>query len=212
MYRPSLVAFPPKIQQVFRSRTSLKSAILSRRNYRSSRRSAMVLFRKAMILSHRYLGIALSLLFVVWFASGITMMYAGGMPRLTPDERLERLAAGRSAGGPSDAGRSRRRRRTSSLARRRCSRSWTAPPIVSAAASRCSPTTAIFSKKLTRSKRAAHRQPFHERARVTGHASRHDHGTRPVDHRPEPPDAAAQVSDRRSRADTGVCVGVARAR
>ncbi len=53
----------------------------------------MVLFRKAMILSHRYLGIALSLLFVVWFASGITMMYAGGMPRLIPDERLERLTA-----------------------------------------------------------------------------------------------------------------------
>src|SRR5687768_9512798 len=53
----------------------------------------MVFFRKAMILSHRYLGIALSLLFVVWFASGITMMYAGGMPRLIPDERLERLTA-----------------------------------------------------------------------------------------------------------------------
>ena len=47
--------------------------------------------RRLLILSHRYLGIALSLLFVVWFASGITMMYAGGMPRLTPDERLDRL-------------------------------------------------------------------------------------------------------------------------
>jgi hypothetical protein len=52
----------------------------------------MTLFRKSVILAHRYLGIALSLLFVVWFASGITMMYAGGMPRLVPDERLERLA------------------------------------------------------------------------------------------------------------------------
>ena len=52
----------------------------------------MTWFRKAVILSHRYLGIALSLLFVVWFTSGITMMYAGGMPRLIPDERLERLA------------------------------------------------------------------------------------------------------------------------
>lgn len=49
--------------------------------------------RKLLILSHRYLGIALSLLFVVWFASGITMMWAGGMPRLTADERLERLPA-----------------------------------------------------------------------------------------------------------------------
>jgi hypothetical protein len=44
-----------------------------------------------MILIHRYLGIGLSLLFVVWFASGIVMMYAGGMPRLTPQLRLERL-------------------------------------------------------------------------------------------------------------------------
>jgi hypothetical protein len=52
----------------------------------------MTWFRKAVILSHRYLGIGLSLLFVVWFASGITMMYAGGMPRLIPDERLDRLA------------------------------------------------------------------------------------------------------------------------
>jgi PepSY-associated transmembrane protein len=51
----------------------------------------MPLFRKSVILAHRYLGIALSLLFVVWFASGITMMYAGGMPRLTPDDRLEHL-------------------------------------------------------------------------------------------------------------------------
>src|SRR5262245_33803474 len=57
----------------------------------SRRVSMMTLFRKSVILAHRYLGIALSLLFVVWFASGITMMYAGGMPRLVPDERLERL-------------------------------------------------------------------------------------------------------------------------
>jgi PepSY-associated transmembrane protein len=51
----------------------------------------MTLFRKSVILTHRYLGIALSLLFVLWFVTGITMMYAGGMPRVTPDERLERL-------------------------------------------------------------------------------------------------------------------------
>jgi hypothetical protein len=48
--------------------------------------------RKFLILLHRYLGIALSLLFVVWFISGIGMMYAGGMPSLTPKARLERLA------------------------------------------------------------------------------------------------------------------------
>ena len=33
----------------------------------------------------------LSLFVVMWFATGITMMYAGGMPRLTPEMRLEKL-------------------------------------------------------------------------------------------------------------------------
>jgi len=49
--------------------------------------------RRLLILLHRYLGIALSVLFVVWFFSGIGMMYSRGMPRLTPQLRLERLAA-----------------------------------------------------------------------------------------------------------------------
>ena len=40
---------------------------------------------------HRYAGIVLSLFVVLWFATGITMMYAGGMPRLTPEMRLEKL-------------------------------------------------------------------------------------------------------------------------
>ena len=52
----------------------------------------MFLFRRLLILSHRYLGIAISLMCVVWFASGITMMYAGGMPQLTEQMRLERQA------------------------------------------------------------------------------------------------------------------------
>ena len=51
----------------------------------------MRLFRRAVILSHRYLGIVLSLLVVMWFATGITMMYWGGMPRVTPEMRLDRL-------------------------------------------------------------------------------------------------------------------------
>jgi hypothetical protein len=51
----------------------------------------MAWFRRGLILLHRYLGIVLSLLFVVWFATGITMMYAGGMPRLTPQMRLDRM-------------------------------------------------------------------------------------------------------------------------
>ena len=53
----------------------------------------MALFRKWMILIHRYLGIPLSVLFVVWFASGIVMINAGGMPRLSPQLRLARLPA-----------------------------------------------------------------------------------------------------------------------
>ena len=52
----------------------------------------MAQFRKWLILSHRYLGIGLGLLFVIWFASGIGMIYARGMPSLTEELRLERLA------------------------------------------------------------------------------------------------------------------------
>jgi PepSY-associated TM region len=51
----------------------------------------MLLLRRLIILSHRYLGIAISLMCVVWFASGIVMMYAGGMPRVTEQARLEGL-------------------------------------------------------------------------------------------------------------------------
>jgi uncharacterized iron-regulated membrane protein len=46
--------------------------------------------RKLLLFSHRYLGIAVSLLVVMWFVSGIVMMYAGGLPRLSPEMRLER--------------------------------------------------------------------------------------------------------------------------
>src|SRR5262245_38313505 len=53
---------------------------------------AVLWVRKFLILTHRYLGIVLSLFFVVWFISGIGMMYTGGMPSLTPKTRLERLA------------------------------------------------------------------------------------------------------------------------
>jgi uncharacterized iron-regulated membrane protein len=47
--------------------------------------------RRFLILLHRYLGIPLSFLFVVWFASGIAMIYVGGMPALSPEQRLEHL-------------------------------------------------------------------------------------------------------------------------
>jgi uncharacterized iron-regulated membrane protein len=53
----------------------------------------MKLLRRLLIFSHRYLGIAISALVVMWFATGITMMYVGGMPRLTPELRLERMTA-----------------------------------------------------------------------------------------------------------------------
>jgi hypothetical protein len=48
--------------------------------------------RKWLILTHRYLGIVLSLLFVMWFLSGIGMIYARGMPVLTAQTRLDRAA------------------------------------------------------------------------------------------------------------------------
>lgn len=46
--------------------------------------------RRALTLLHRWLGIAGNLLFVVWFASALVMMYAR-MPSLDPGERLNRL-------------------------------------------------------------------------------------------------------------------------
>jgi hypothetical protein len=45
-----------------------------------------------LIVVHRYLGIPLSFLFVLWFVSGIAMIYVGGMPALSPQARLEHLA------------------------------------------------------------------------------------------------------------------------
>src|SRR2546427_10184802 len=49
--------------------------------------------KKYLIQLHRCLAIALCIPFLVWFGSGIAMIYAGGMPRLTAAERLQRLEA-----------------------------------------------------------------------------------------------------------------------
>ena len=49
------------------------------------------LLRKWLILCHRYAGIVLSLFVVMWLMTGIAMMYVGGMPRVTPETRLEKL-------------------------------------------------------------------------------------------------------------------------
>lgn len=48
-------------------------------------------WRRWLIYTHRWLGIAGSVLFVVWFASGLVLVYAR-MPRLSAEERLSRLA------------------------------------------------------------------------------------------------------------------------
>ena len=47
-------------------------------------------WRRALVFTHRWLGIAGGLLFVLWFASGIVMIYKR-MPVLEPEERLMRL-------------------------------------------------------------------------------------------------------------------------
>lgn len=47
---------------------------------------------RVLIYSHRWLGIAIGFLFILWFLSGIVMIYAR-MPALDPAERLARLPA-----------------------------------------------------------------------------------------------------------------------
>ena len=59
---------------------------------RPARRTAAPL-RRWLIWMHRYVGIPLSPLFVLWFVSGVVMMYTGGMPELMPATRIERRAA-----------------------------------------------------------------------------------------------------------------------
>ncbi len=49
------------------------------------------MLRRWLIWTHRYAGIPLSVVFVVWFVSGIVLMYTGDMPRITSLERIERL-------------------------------------------------------------------------------------------------------------------------
>lgn len=51
----------------------------------------MALLRRLLIVTHRYLGIPMSVLFVLWFVTGIAMIYVGGMPALAPAERLAKL-------------------------------------------------------------------------------------------------------------------------
>ena len=48
-------------------------------------------WRKVLVYTHRWLGIAGCVLFVAWFISGVVMMYAR-MPELANEERLARAA------------------------------------------------------------------------------------------------------------------------
>ena len=48
--------------------------------------------KRALIFVHRWLGIALCVLFLIWFPSGIAMMY-WGFPAVTAGDRLERSPA-----------------------------------------------------------------------------------------------------------------------
>ncbi|HLJ49488.1 MAG TPA: hypothetical protein VKU01_25920 [Bryobacteraceae bacterium] len=52
-------------------------------------RSPSTTVRKAVIFLHRWLGVALSLLFLQWFSSGIVMMY-WSYPSVSPQHRLDR--------------------------------------------------------------------------------------------------------------------------
>jgi uncharacterized iron-regulated membrane protein len=44
--------------------------------------------KRLLVLTHRYLGIPLSIVFVVWFISGIVMMYTRGFPTTSENDRL----------------------------------------------------------------------------------------------------------------------------
>ena len=48
--------------------------------------------KRLLILVHRWLGVALCLLFLIWFPSGIGMMY-WGFPDVTERDRLGRAPA-----------------------------------------------------------------------------------------------------------------------
>lgn len=62
-------------------------------------------WRKTLVYTHRWLGIAGTLFFISWFASGIVFLYAD-MPGLSADERLLRMAPvdlSTARVGPADA-------------------------------------------------------------------------------------------------------------
>jgi hypothetical protein len=48
-----------------------------------------VLLKKSLIFTHRWLGVSLCVLFLLWFSSGIVMMYSD-FPSVSAEDRLER--------------------------------------------------------------------------------------------------------------------------
>ena len=50
-----------------------------------------IVFKRSLIFVHRWLGVALSALFLLWFVSGIVMMY-WSFPEVTPPDRLQPIA------------------------------------------------------------------------------------------------------------------------
>jgi hypothetical protein len=55
----------------------------------ASRFSPSIRIKRALLFVHRWVGVTLCALFVLWFASGIGMMY-WGMPAVTARDRLDR--------------------------------------------------------------------------------------------------------------------------
>src|SRR4029450_4551495 len=56
------------------------------------RRGTHALIKRSLIVVHRWLGVVFCLFFVIWFPSGIGMMY-WDFPEVTPADRLERSPA-----------------------------------------------------------------------------------------------------------------------
>ena len=59
-------------------------------------RYPMVVLKRALIFLHRWMGVALSILFTLWFCSGIVMMY-WDFPGVSQRDRLERAPTLNSA-------------------------------------------------------------------------------------------------------------------
>ena len=161
----------------------------------------MRIVRKWLILSHRYLGIALCLLLVMWFGSGIVMIYAGGMPALTPEARRAHLPGDRFQ--PRHA--ERRRRRGARRPRRAAERH----AAVGAGTAGLPVRWTRTGDGLCRYRRddgagvgrriAPHREPLPRRARIAARGRRPAHDAGSVDAPARAPRRPAEVHGGRRR-------------